>query len=727
MMSRKRSAREAFAGSKVGLEISGPVVKSQTDASTKPVSAFAAARAAASKAATTELTTQLDYGMDDNLTEDAERLVRSLNLPSYSNTDFMTSTTVPEAEDEVDMVYSSEDEVVEQEDAVLELHQKRQLSTFRRGAIVTNVDHIEITLETDESAVLLGIYDLELRKGTVVVNGVLLRPSEEKHRIFAPTTHALPVIGAKSGAAEIVIHSVREHPLQRLETLSPLWSKTWHDEPGQKASKSFCLLKSSTDDPLKRPLVPFELETESQQAINKIMSHKPAPSGPSCTVMVTGSKGSGKSTFCRVLANTLLTAPQPWTKSSCFWLDLDPGQPEFGPSGQVSLVQIRAPLLGPAFTHVHTHPSTGARCIRAHSLAAISPRDDSEHFLACAKDLLRHYNMQRKDFATSPLIINCSGWVAGSALSVLVELIKEASPTDFILTSPLDASSTLRLQTTITPKTTLHTLPVRPRTPQTRTSAELRAMQTMSYMHSLSPIRNTPIWTPQPLTTLHPWRMRYTGEKAGISAILSYHDTVDASTLSLVLPGTIVAIAAVSSDSAFQSTTKSTYLNRSKSSTKTFDLSDKVVVTPDSLPLLPPQSPSGAPSSLDPRFSETIAQALVRGIDITSKELILLSPVSGAVMQRHLARGDKIVLVRGKFDFPDWALLEDVHYGNVAKKRMEVEDDSDGDDDDDDNEEGGQRPIDVKAEMDRPYVSIRKPDAGIGGSVWRVRHLPRRI
>jgi len=724
-MSRKRSAREAFTGSQDALKSSSPASKSQATTSSKPVSAFAAARAAASKSATADLATQLEYSEDDKLRQDAESLVQSLNLPGVANDGYVTAGTITEADDEADLAYSSEEEIIEQADALIELHQKRQLSNFRRGSVVSNPDHISIELDIDESAVVLGIYDLELKSGTVVVNGALLRPSEDRHRIFAPATHALPRIEAKSGAAEIIIHSVSEHPLQRLETLSPLWSKTWHDEPGQETSRSFCLLRSSFDDPLRRPLVAFELEPESQKAINKIMSHKPAPLGAPSSVLVTGSKGSGKSSFCRALANTLLTAPQPWTKSSCFWLDLDPGQPEFGPAGQVSLVQIREPLLGPSFTHVLTHPSTGSRCIRAHSLAAISPKEDSEHFLACAKDLMQHYNTQRKDFPASPLIINCSGWVAGSALSVLVELIKEAVPTDLILTAPLDASSTLTLQTTITPKTTLHTLPVRARIPQARTSAELRAVQTMSYMHSLAPFQNRSAWTAQSLTTLQPWRVPYTGDKAGISAILSYHDTVDASTLSLILPGATVAIVAVASDSAFLPTAKPAYLSTPKPSNKAFKLSDKLVHTPESLPLLPPQSQSGAPSPLNPRFSETIAQALVRGIDVSSKELILLSPVSGAVIQRHIARGDKIVLVRGKFDFPDWALLEDIHYSNAAKRRGEFEDVEEEESDDDEDEEEAM--VQAKTTTERPYVGVRNPDAGIGGSVWRLRHLPRRI
>lgn len=83
------------------------------------------------------------------------------------------------------------------------------------------------------------------------------------------------------------------------------------------------------------------------------------------------------------------------------------------------------------------------------------------------------------------------------------------------------------------------------------------------------------------------------------------------------------------------------------------------------------------------------------------------------------------MLVRGKFDFPDWALLEDVHYSSAAKRKAGFGDDQEEDSDED--EDGVEAVVQAKSVIERPYVSVRRPDAGIGGSVWRVRHLPRRI
>lgn len=162
--------------------------------------------------------------------------------------------------------------------------------------------------------------------------------------------------------------------------------------------------------------------------------------------------------------------------------------------------------------------------------------------------------------------------------------------------------------------------------------------------------------------------------------------------------------------------------------------------TPDGLPYLLPDS-SGLISPLDPRTSRCLGLALIRGIDVQAQELHLLTPVSRAELAAATSspqaddedeeagwqtkgRNDgqetkkgregrkkrsRIVLVRGKFDPPDWALLEDVHYGTVFSSSS-----PDGED---------------AAQVEMPYVAARRVDAerGLGENVWRVRHLPRKI
>lgn len=65
-----------------------------------------------------------------------------------------------------------------------------------------------------------------------------------------------------------------------------------------------------------------------------------------------GGKGTGKSTFLRYYVNRLVT--QPGGGGPVLVVDLDPGQSEFTVPGSVTATVVRAPLLGPNFTHLRT-------------------------------------------------------------------------------------------------------------------------------------------------------------------------------------------------------------------------------------------------------------------------------------------------------------------------------------------------------------------------------------
>lgn len=90
-------------------------------------------------------------------------------------------------------------------------------------------------------------------------------------------------------------------------------------------------------------------------------------------VLVCGPKASGKSTFSRYLLNHVLS-PAPETENGyintdgCAFLDLDPGQPEFAPMGQVYLAHLRAPFFGPPFTHPSLDDSRDGQILRAHHI-----------------------------------------------------------------------------------------------------------------------------------------------------------------------------------------------------------------------------------------------------------------------------------------------------------------------------------------------------------------------
>lgn len=76
---------------------------------------------------------------------------------------------------------------------------------------------------------MLGQYDLWVKKGLVSLMGAKLHPSSRLFRVYAPSTHSLPVIKCVSGVdgeAEIELKSCSSG-ISRLRDLNPLYQKVW--------------------------------------------------------------------------------------------------------------------------------------------------------------------------------------------------------------------------------------------------------------------------------------------------------------------------------------------------------------------------------------------------------------------------------------------------------------------------------------------------------------------
>lgn len=124
------------------------------------------------------------------------------------------------------------------------------LSPYQTCVISNQADRLTLKLQQDETVTFVGEYDLRVITGLVVVYGAVLRPSDKSHRMYAPSTHALPIITAKGGVAEIVIVSTGPS-LSGLGKLSPLWGRIWNGqnpkdseiEEGGTTTRSFALVR----------------------------------------------------------------------------------------------------------------------------------------------------------------------------------------------------------------------------------------------------------------------------------------------------------------------------------------------------------------------------------------------------------------------------------------------------------------------------------------------------
>ena len=486
--------------------------------------------------------------------------------------------------------------------------------------------------------------------------------------------------------------------------------------------------------------------------------------------MVTGPKSSGKSTFGRILANRLLTYSSGSAKNKrehdVAILDLDPGQPEYGVPGQISLVRVSEPVLQPSFCH--PLPGAGYEVIRSHSLASISPASDPDLYLECARDLATHY---RNVLGTCPLIVNTPGWIQGTGLDLLTSLITDLRPTEVVymsLTGPAEAVESLE---EASKTTTFSTLPSQTQF-TSRTAAHLRAMQTMSYFHADSGGSDgLTTWNTDPLTAVPPWVVSYTGEKRGIFGIMLYDYQTPPDLLADAINGTVMALVEVESPLAFRGLIDQQAENGDEYGADDADDADtrmdidgdqSTTGPPPSLAELQPRltttTPEGLPlicgaggTTLDPRYSRFVGLVLVRGIDARSGVLHLLTPLPAARIEAMSNSSDsEFVLVGGRFDGAGWAYTEDLHL-RAARSRLgeeedgadaaiatadedaeagdrdmpdpdDVEDDTDAEAVDDDVEEDADQDQDP-GDSPTPWIEVLHGNQkrGVGSKVWRVR------
>lgn len=445
--------------------------------------------------------------------------------------------------------------------------------------------------------------------------------------------------------------------------------------------------------------------------------------------MICGPKSSGKSTFAKLLVNRLLTLPPPpkqpmWkVPAGVLLLDLDPGQPEYSPPGQLSLVHVLEPNFGPPYTHPDVE-NRNCTVIRAHSVCAISPSADSDHYMACVSDLLNHYRHYISSKEECPLIINTPGWILGTGLELLIELIKKAKPTVVIYMStegPVDVVKGLREEAKQTP---VIELPSQISEYTTRTAAQLRIMQTMSYFHLNMVDKNSVVgvrkpWNWSPLTSIPPWVVKYSGPGSGILGVMCIGEQPAPQFLHDAINGSVVAVVVVDDELALRGSQEEETDNGDGHSSDKNTMAATNMANGD-LPYLEP-GPNGYP---DPKHCHSIGFALVRGIDTKSKCLQLLTAIPHRII-RHLLRLEKpIVLVSGKLETPGWAYTEELHQKAVVALNRRKKELGGNVDDEDSDEKEIEADEEYMGEFENaPWVERLEGHQGRGAGerVWKVR------
>ncbi|RWA06299.1 hypothetical protein EKO27_g8799 [Xylaria grammica] len=569
--------------------------------------------------------------------------------------------------------------------------------------------------------------------------------------VHAPQSHALPVIRC-TDEATLELHP---HPsaqgLGDLGKLSPLFRKLWREDPGslpeEEASGSretFRILYTS-EDGLKRAVLQ---DLKAPPEWNREMAALVALKDPALSIMITGPKSSGKSTFGKILTNRLLTHTPTHAKKTgnggIVILDLDPGQPEYCGVGQIALVLVTKPVLSPSFCRPLDGPSI--RTIRSHALASLSPASDPQLYIEMALDLITHY---RNGFASYPLVINTPGWIQGTGLDLLVSLISELRPSEVVYMSQTGPADAVEAIGGACNATRFSTLPSHPNQNSLRTAVHLRSMQTMAYFHAEPKAQENGgdhfRWFERPLTAVAPWQVRFRGPSRGIFGVLCYDFQTQPDLVADAINGSLLAIVEVESTKAFRDLETHQYLpNDSNDETgpespMELDLAEGSQAESSPLSLLRDKittlTSEGIPFidtslglTLDPRYSRSLGLALVRGIDIENGNLHLLCPVTADQVEDVRTRGGQIVLVSGKFDPPSWAYTEDLYFQSEGDDGDGIEgvglsSSAEGVEVDSEGVKGENATVSDRNARSVPWIEIltRNQKRGAGSKVWRVR------
>ncbi|KAL9009359.1 MAG: hypothetical protein Q9173_005604 [Seirophora scorigena] len=602
----------------------------------------------------------------------------------------------------------------------------RQLSTFvptEKNVVKQTSTAWTVSLKEGDALCLVGQYNVWIRKGAISILGATLRQSSRIYRVFAPSTHSLPSIrplrnpfGPGNQETSITISNCNSG-LRLLGQASPKLSRLWNKAPSRSdgtgialnlSNRTFQSLGRSSDDAYKRPLRVIETPSDWQALIPALTSSSHAQQNK--TLLVCGPKGSGKSTFSKMLTNALLTSRQKpsYTNNSSrdtpvvAFLDVDLGQPEFSPPGEISLVQLLRCNLGPSFTHPAALDN-GVQLVRAHHIGSISPKNDPQHYSRCVLDLIHHCKQMLVQYPSCPLIVNTAGWIQGTGLELLEDFIGRIGPTDIIYTSTQGPSEVVE---TISKAATeasipLHLLASQPTEVASRNAADLRMMQTMSYFHLDEPEKGNLRWNATPINEMDPMSVHYAGPNQALFGVLLQCHELEPECIAQILEGCIVGLVVVEDNAALQQVIEGLDSRASSIEENSNDDHDDNVSPPsdsddpdpmpssfkknphearnynhipplprtlDQIPYIPFSSSLTPP--LPPAYTRSIGQALVDSVEPSTQTLNLITPVPSSTLNALHNQRKKIILVRGNLETPTWAYKEDLYIQMSRRKRI---------------------------------------------------------
>lgn len=377
------------------------------------------------------------------------------------------------------------------------------------------------------------------------------------------------------------------------------------------------------------------------------------------TLHICGRHARNRSLFFKFMLNSLFSqglAAQNKLGREVYVLDLDAENPEFTLAGQVSLVKVTRPMIGPAYMNL-AYGRTAFEVLRAHAIPSAGHRSYKQAFFGMIAKLRSlvdsiwyDHHMQNK---IKPVVLIRHGHYAEPLLNSdlmhiidsqdqlsLIYLVDRLEPHDVddahFLTEHGHEIITLKDTDEIEEEDDLKSIHLSIR--------HLRHLQQMSYFHhELSSKSRSHLWNDVPLSNRPVCELSYRAGEEDLAAVLplfgqdpeTYPDW-----LSQLINGMIVTIV-VSETDIIRDPPIGLVIDRRKGDEIPFFLAaDKMAAQP-----------------LDPMTSHVVGNALIRGIDVQCQ--VLEAVIPGHVLAALSGvPGNRIVLVAGCVEVPGWPQAE---------------------------------------------------------------------
>lgn len=287
--------------------------------------------------------------------------------------------------------------------------------------IIYNNDNIIIGLQNNDLLVIKGQYNLSLLYGELLIDSYKLNDNSKSLIINASSLNSLPCLKSLNNSTKftskyftnsfscIIKLSNYNDNMPHLQNLYPHLKNLYSFDDNNKYT--FSILTKPEQNKLATSFSEswiYHLNNLSSKLINN-SNNIPT------NLLIIGNKNTGKSTFLKLLANTLLSNNNNNDNEKIIQiLDIDPGQPEFCLPGCICLTKINAPLIGTIQSFNLSNSNNSI--IKYYGFT--SPNIQPINYFNQLDDLIEKINKSKNTIT----LINSPGWVKGFGTEIISNL-----------------------------------------------------------------------------------------------------------------------------------------------------------------------------------------------------------------------------------------------------------------------------------------------------------------